>query len=67
MLLAPWAFLDMLRLSVVSLVFALVCAVLTFTGLLGGAYWLGRICFLTSLVVFIVSAGAAALQRRPLT
>lgn len=56
---------DMLRLAVSSLVLALITAVLTFTGLLGGAAWLGRICFLMFLVAFIITAAGTALKRYP--
>ncbi|MCH5374170.1 MAG: DUF1328 domain-containing protein [Planctomycetes bacterium] len=40
-------------------------ALLTFSGLLGGADLVGRVSFLVFLVLFIISAAATALKRNP--
>lgn len=52
----------MLRLSVLSLVLALVSALLTFTGLLGEGAWVGEIAFIAFLVSFIVTTATMALK-----
>lgn len=55
----------MLQLAVLSLVLALISALLTFSGLLGGAEEAGRVFFIVFLVSFIITAAIAAVRCRP--
>ena len=58
-------FSEMIHLAVLSLLLALVAALLTFSGLLGDAGWIGRVGFVVFLVGFIVAAATTALKRDP--
>jgi uncharacterized membrane protein YtjA (UPF0391 family) len=64
-LLVSTVFTEMLRLAALSLVLALACALLAFSGLLGKASWLGRTGFIVFLLAFIISAAVVALKREP--
>jgi len=55
----------MLRLTVASLVLALISALLAFSGVLGEVSWMGRTGFIIFLVAFIISAAAVAFSRDP--
>lgn len=56
---------EMLRIAVLSLVFALLSALVALSGLLGEAGWLARTYVLVFLALFIVVATASAVWRRP--
>jgi uncharacterized membrane protein YtjA (UPF0391 family) len=54
----------MLRLSVVSLLLALITAVLGVTGLLGAFAWLAKFIFVGLLLLFIVTAAISAVMSK---
>jgi uncharacterized membrane protein YtjA (UPF0391 family) len=55
----------MSNLAALSLLLALMSAAVTFTGLLGGASFLGRASFLALLVIFVITAAAGAVRGPP--
>lgn len=56
---------EMSRLAVLSVVLAILSALVAFTGLSGEAYWLARTSVLVFLGLFIVVATVSAIWPRP--